>query len=123
MEVEAAGGLEDAAQFHKAGRHHHQIGHHGVLPDEPAEGLDHLLDRRGCRRVQDNVLLVGAFRLQGPLPGIGECLDLGGRLLPRLLAEQHVVGGVGVERRVQVNQVHRLIGYMIAEHLQVVAVE
>ena len=122
VEVEAAGGLEDAAQLHQAGSHHHQVGHHGVAADELAEGGYHVLHRRWRPRVQDDVLLEGAFRFQRPLPGVGESLNLGWGVLAGLLSEQHVVGGVGVEGRVQVHQVNRLVGYILPQYLKVVAV-
>ena len=61
----------------------------------------------GTAGVPDDVQLEGALRLLGPLPSVGEGLYLGRRLLPRPLAEEDVVGGVGVEGRVQVDQVHR----------------
>ena len=78
VEVDGAGGLEDAAQLHEPRRHHHQVGHHRVAADELPEGFDHIFDivRRG--RIEDDLLLECALRLLGPLPGVGESLDLSG---------------------------------------------
>ena len=122
VQVQAAVGLQDAVQFHQAGRHHHQVGHNGVAADELAECGNHVLGRRRHRRVLDDVNFEGALGFLGPLPSVGEGPDLRRRLLSRPLAEQHVVGGVGVEGRVQVHQVHRLGGDVVPQHLKVVAV-
>jgi hypothetical protein len=57
------------------------------------------------------------------VPGILEGRDLGFRLLPALVLEQHVVGAVGIERRVEIDQVDRFVRDMLAQDRQVVAVE
>ena len=122
VEVDAARRLQHAAQLHQARRHHHQVGHHRVAADELAEGGDHVLHRRRHRRVADDVPLEGELRLLRPLPGVGERADLRRRLLARPLPEQHIVGGVGVEGRVEVDKVNRLVGHMLPQHRQVVPV-
>src|SRR5665647_1344915 len=53
--------------------------------------------------------------------GIVEGGELRRGLIPGGFLEQHVVGGVGVERRVQVDQVNTGDRDMPAENLQVVA--
>ena len=65
------------------------------------------------------VLLRG---FQAPFPGVLERLDLGLGLLPALLGEQHVVVGVGIERRVEIDQVHRLVVHVAPKDVEVVAV-
>ena len=77
----------------------------------------------GVAVVIDDVLLVGALRLLGPLPGVGEGLDLGRGVFAGLFAEEDVVGSVGVKGRVEIDQVHRLVGDVVAEDVEVVAVE
>ena len=89
---------------------------------ELAEGRHHLPDVGGRGRVQHYLVLEGALRLLGPLPCIVEGPNLRRRLLPGLFLEQHVVGGVGVEGRVQVDQVHGLVGHVLPQDVQVVAV-
>ena len=54
--------------------------------------------------------------------GDGEGLDLGGGLLAGALLEEDVVAGVGVEGRVEVDEVDGLGGYVFAEDGEVVAV-
>ena len=93
-----------------------------LLPMKLPEGVHHLPDVGGRGRVQHDLVLKSALRLLGPLPGVGECLDLRRRPLAGLLPEQHVVGGVGVEGRVQVDQVHGLVGHVLPQDVQVVAV-
>ncbi len=109
MEVYASSGLEHSVKLHQAGGHHYQVGGHGVGADELAQGRNHLLHLQGRGRILDDVQLVGPLRLLSPLPGVGEGLDLGGGILARFLAEEDVVGGVGVEGRVQVDQVDGLV--------------
>ena len=55
------------------------------------------------------------------MPGVLEGGDLRGGFLAGALAEEDVVRGVGVEGRVQVNQVDALIADVLAEDVQVVA--
>ena len=44
------------------------------------------------------------------------------RLSPLGRLEQHVVAGVGVERRVEVDEIDALVAMLVAEHLEIVAV-
>ena len=122
VEIDRAGGLEDAAQLDEARRHHYQVGHHGVRANELAEGPDHLLHSRGRGGVGDYLPLVDALRLLRPLPRVCERLDLRGRLLPGPLPKQDVVAGIRVERRVEVDEVHRLVGHVLSEDVEVIAV-
>ena len=93
-----------------------------LLPMKLPEGGDHVLDVGGRRRVQHDLELEGALGLLGPLPGVGEGLDLGGGLLAGLLPEEDVVAGVGVEGRVEIDEVHGLVGDVVAQDGEVVAV-
>jgi len=58
----------------------------------------------------------------GPVPGVVEGLDLGGRLVARGPLEQHVVAGVRVGRRVEVDEVDRRACDAVAQERQIVAV-
>src|ERR1017187_9882525 len=62
--------------------------------------------------------------LQRPMPGILKGRDLSRRLLPGLvLLEEDVVAGVGIERRVQVDQIDAFGWYVLAQHIEVIAEE
>ena len=122
VEVDAAGGLEHAVKLDQAGSHHHEVGGHGVAAEELAHGGDHFLHVQGRFRILDDVEFVGAFRFLGPLPGVGEGFYLGGGIFAGLLAEEDVVVGVGIEGRVQVDEVYGLVGDVFAENGEVVAV-
>ena len=61
--------------------------------------------------------------VRAPVPGVVERLDLLAGGAARLVAEEHIVAGVGVERRIQVDQVHAGVGDLLAEHGEIVAVE
>ena len=67
-------------------------------------------------------LLVAQLGLQVPRPGVLEGLDLAGGLLAVMLREQHVVRRVGVERRVQVDEVYRFVRDVAPQDVEVVAV-
>ena len=122
VQVDGARGLEDAAQLHKARRHHHEVGHHRVTAQELAQGRDHVLDAGRSVAVEYDLVLVGALRFQRPVPGVGERPDLRRRLLAGLLPEQHVVVGVGIEGRVEVDEIDRLVGEVLSHDAQIVAV-
>ena len=83
--------------------------------------------RRGGEEAADLVgaagdhVLEGGLGLPAPVPGVLEGGDLGGGFLAGALAEEDVVGGVGVEGRVQVDEVDGLVGDVLAEDVQVVA--
>ena len=56
------------------------------------------------------------------LPGILERLDLRGGLRSVLLSKEDVVRRVRVEGRIEIDEIHRLVWDVPAEHVQVVAV-
>ena len=47
--------------------------------------------------------------------------DLRGGFFAAFFLEQHIAGGAGIEGRVQVNQVHARLGYVLSQDSQVVA--
>ena len=69
MEVEGAGGFEDAVEFEQAVGHHDQVGHHIGLVEEFGEGVDEF-GYVGVGLVEDLVEFVGG--LVAPVPGIFE---------------------------------------------------
>lgn len=56
------------------------------------------------------------------IPIVRESLNLARGLAPVFFREQDVVIGIGVERRVQENEVNRLVLHIAAENVQVVPV-
>jgi hypothetical protein len=118
VEVDGAGLFEDAAQFDEARGHHGEIGHHiGAVEVglEGAEGVGHaatLLDD----------LFQSALRFDVPLPGVLEGVNLGAGLGAVLLGEEDVVVLAGVEGRVKIDEVHRLVLYVALEDFEVIAV-
>jgi hypothetical protein len=109
-------------KFHQPWGHHHQVGGHGVAADELAQGSYHFLYLQGRRRVLDDVEFIGTLGFLGPLPCVGEGLYLGGGIFAGLFAEQDVVGCVGVEGRIQINEVNGLVGNVFPKNGKVVTV-
>src|SRR5208283_4073819 len=62
------------------------------------------------------------FRLLSPVPGVLERSDLRAGLLASGTLEEHVVGGLAVERRIEVNQVNALVVNAAAQDVEVVAI-
>ena len=86
-------------------------------PKNAPEGLDEVGELLGAL---SHDLMVGALALQAPAPRILERLDLGGGLLATSFLEEDVIGGVGVEGRVEVDEVYGLVGDMFPEDVEVV---
>ena len=118
MEVDAAGRLQDAVQFDHARRHHREVGHHVI----PAKEREHRLEEiRQLLRPVGHDLTVGALGLLVPMPGVVEGMNLGGGPFAARLLEQNVVRGVGVERRVEVDEIDALIRDVLPQDVQVIA--
>ena len=120
MQIKAAAGFEDAVQLDQAGGHHHQIGADLVGAAERLdEGGEHAGDARRCAAQQ---LAIELFRAAPPMPAVFEGGDLRFGIAPALVFEEDVVGAVGVEGRVEVDEVDGGAGEVIAEDGEVVAV-
>ncbi len=119
MEVERAGGLEDAVEGEEARGHHDEIGRHVVAPEKGDEGVHHLR-HVGVRLVGEG----GEFGLGlvRPVPGVLEGFDL--RLAGVALGglEEEVVVALGIKGRVEVDEVHGFGGDAVAQDVEVVAV-
>ena len=89
MEVYAAGVLQDSVKFNHALRHHSQVGHHVVVAEEGAHGLEGVGELTGS---VGYTILIGALRFKTPVPGVLEGGNLGGGLLACLFPEEDVVG-------------------------------
>jgi len=119
VQVQRAGWFQHAVQFHQAGGHHYQVGHHLVGAHELAQRADHA--RHVHRRVLHQVL-IGALGGLAPVPRIVKGGDLRVGTGAALVPEQHVVRAVGVERRVEIDQVDRLVLDVLAQDVEVVTV-
>jgi len=100
MEVDATGDLQHPVQFDQPHSHHHKVGHHVVVPQKRRHRLQKVCQLPGTTL---NHVLIDAGAFQRPVPSIVKCPDLGRRLLTAFLFEQHVVAGVRIEGRVQIN--------------------
>lgn len=102
-----------------AGYHNGCIGHHVVLAEEAAHRGQHL--GGGGVGPSAHVLkrLLGGV---GPVPGVVEGLDLRGALVAGGAAEEHVIAGVRVEGRVEIDEVDGAARDALAQDVQVIAV-
>ncbi len=68
-------------------------------------------------------LLIGALGVEVPLPRVLEGRDLRGGARAVFLGEEDVVILAAVEGRIEIDEVHRLVAHVAAQHVEVVAVE
>ena len=122
MEIQAASRLENAMEFNEAGSHHGEVSHHGGAFEKAAEGFHHL--HHGDIRAGVNELAVNLGGV-GPCPGVGESVELGLAGLAGHLAEEDVIVRVGIEGRIEVNEVNAGVGkfFRVAQPAEVVAKE
>ena len=126
MQVDGAGGLEDAAQLNEPRRHHDQVGHHRIAADKLPEGLDHVLDvvrPDGFRMIsRSNVRCDSWVHSQVSVKRNWDLeMRLGGRATTTRFSGyrwRDVVRGVRIEWRVQVDEVDRQ-GMMSSNSCQV----
>ena len=118
MQIYATRGLQYSAQLHQARGHHGQVGQHIAFADQRPERAQGVAGPAASLHRFE----VGPPGRIVPMPRVVKGLDLGGRLGTPLAAEQDVVAGVGVEGRVKVDEVYRLVFYVAAQNVQVVAV-
>jgi len=118
MEIEGAGGFEDAVEFEEAVGHHGEIGHHVVLLQELSQG-EHHLGHVGIVAVEEFVEL--ALGLLAPMPGVLEGGNLRVGFVSLRRFEEHGIIALGIKRRVEINEVDRFIRNVLAENIEVVA--
>lgn len=106
MEVEGAGGFEDAVELEEAVGRHGEIAHRVVLAEEGAEGFHHL-GHVGVGLVEEFVEL--AFGLSPPVPRVFEGSDLRFALLALGRFEEEVVVALGIEREIEIDQINRFV--------------
>ena len=68
-----------------------------------------------------NHVMVGVLGFDAPLPGVLERGYLSRGIFAATLSKQDVVGGVGVEWRIEVDEIDTLIRDVLAQYVQVVA--
>ncbi len=100
MEIEGAGGFEDAVEFEEAVGHHGEIGHHVVLLQELSE-CEHHLGHVGIRRAFEFREL--ALGLLAPMPGILEGGNLRVGLVSLRRFEEDGIIALGIKRRIEIN--------------------
>ena len=105
MEIEGAGGFEDAVEFEEAVGHHGEIGHHVVLLQELSQG-EHHLGHVGIVAVEEFVEL--ALGLLSPMPGVLEGGDLRVGLVSLRRFEEHGIIALGIKRRIEIDKINRL---------------
>ena len=118
VEVDGAGFFEDAAKLDEAWGHHGEVGEHVGAAEEGAEGSHGF----GYAATAFDDFLIGALGFEVPLPTVFEGGDLAGGAAAVLLGEEDVVVLTGVEGRVEVDEVDGLVGDVVAEDFEVVAV-
>ena len=122
VQVDASRRLQDAMQLDEPHRHHRQIGGHPIATERTHQRFEQDARLRRSRAVAQQ-LRQCALRVSAPMPGVVEGFELRGRGVAGLVAEEDVVGRVGLERGIEIDQVHRLVGNLLAQNRQVVAVE
>ncbi len=120
VEIEAARGPEHAMQLDQPDRHHRQIGHHVVVAEERAHRGEHV---EGARPPAVHHLVKGILRRVVPVPAVFERFDLCVRFAARCSAEQDVVIGIRIERRIEIDEIDAVIRHMRAQHIQIVPVK
>ena len=108
VEVERAGRLQDPVEFDEARGHHGEVGHHRGGFEELLQRLDQFND--AGIRASVHELPVGLIHLARPFPCIGEGVELRLTGLAGGFLEEDVVVGVGVEGRVEINEVNAGVG-------------
>ena len=100
--------------FQQAIGHHREIRHHVVLAEEGAQRFHHLRD---FGVVAFHQLAEFILRLPAPVPRILEGGDLRVGFVALRRFEQQVVIALGIERRIEIDQIHRFVGDVLTEYL------
>jgi hypothetical protein len=106
-------------QLQQPHRHHGEIGHHVVFFEERAHGAQHLGRVRIARA---DHLVEGALGRNRPMPSVLERLHLGVGFVPVRGLEQHVIGRARIERRIEIDEVDRLVADVLAQYGEIIAV-
>jgi hypothetical protein len=118
MEIQPPRRFQHPPKLDQPRGHHRQIREHVARAERDEERLHDLGYLAAC--LHD--LLERLGRREVPPPRVLERLYLGRGPLPRLLGEQDVVVLVRLERRVEVDEAHRLVFDVVPEHVEVVTI-
>lgn len=118
MQINARCRFHYTPQFHKARSHHHEISQHVAFTEECPECLK-AIGNFSPRRYD---LRVNGFALPVPCPGIRKGLNLACGFAFVFFREEDVVIGIGIERRVQINEVDGFVFDMQTHHVQIIAI-
>ena len=105
-------------KLHRPWGHHGEIGHHVGAAEECAEGAQGIGD---AAALLDD-LLVGALGVDVPLPCVLEGVNLGAGLRAVFLGEEDIVVLAGVEGRVEIDEIDRLVLHITLEDFKIVTV-
>ncbi len=118
MEIEGAGGLEDAVEFEEAVGHHGEIGHHVIGSEELSERDHHLGDIGMLGLLEFGKLALGLF---SPMPAIFKGGNLRVAFVSLRSFKEHGIIALGIKRRIEINKVNRLRCDVFAENIEIVA--
>lgn len=102
-------------EFDEAQGHHAQVRHHAVAALARVAGEEdlerfHKVAQVGRHAMAGHQLVVGLGGGLVPLPSVFKGTSLGGAGLPRVGFEEDVVVGLGVEGRIEIDEVYGLVG-------------
>ena len=99
--------------------HHREIGHHVVLAQKAAQGFHHFR-HVGVRLMEEFVKFT--LGLLVPMPGVLEGFNLRLAVVAARRFEEQIVVALGIERRVEIDEVNGFVRNVLAEDLEIVAV-
>ena len=105
-------------ELDEARGHHGEVGHHVIGPQEGMEGLHDFPDLAGL----EGQLLIDLLAFLIPAPGVFEGANLAGGVGAVLFVEEGVVVLGGVEGRVQIDEINRLVLQIPPHDVEIVAV-
>jgi len=118
VKKDAASQFQDSPKLYEAWRHHGEIGQHVVRTEKRAERVQHV----GDGTTPLNGFFIACCGGLVPVPGVLERADLSRGLRPVLRCEQDVVARVGIEWRVEVDEIGCFVSYVLAKDVEVVPV-
>jgi len=118
VQVQAAGGFEHTPQLHQARCHHSQVCHHVAAAQDEVKSAQSIRYRSAFF----HFFFVSTHGIFVPLPSVFEGLDLRAGLAAVFLREEHVIGGVGIEGRVEVYQIHAFVLDVAPQDIEVITV-
>jgi len=115
VQIDAARGLEHAVKFDQTDGHPYEMRHHVISAEESQQCLDQVCELAGAAGY--NFPLHG-LGVNTPLPGVLEGGDLRGGFLAAFFLEKHVLVCVGIEGRVEVDEIDTFVRDVLAQNVQ-----